>query len=440
MESSRVITTLQDLVRFDTTNPPGNEAPAAQYIRSRLAAEGIESTILESAPGRANVIARLRGDGSERPFLLLSHLDVVAVEPERWSHPPFAAEIADGSLWGRGTLDMKGFTAVQLEILLELKRRRLPLKRDVILAAVADEETGGKLGAGWLVENHFNLLDAEYALNEGGGQGYKIGDRWLFTCQTAEKAVCWTRVRARGVPGHASTPPFEETAVAKLVAALDRLAHARLPQRRVPTVESFVQALCELLPPPQAQDLAGIWDPDREERALAALPDKGMAKVLRASLRNTATPTVLRAGSKTNVIPSTAEAEVDFRMLPGVTPAEALAEMRAYLGDDVETEVIIAAPTVENAFDTPLFEVIRQVTSEFEPHSIVTPFMSTGGTDSRYLTARGVKVYGFFPGRYLPGEPGPYDLFHAHDERISLANLRFASDVIWEIVRRVCVK
>lgn len=434
---SRVVSTLQELLRFDTTNPPGNEITAAQYIRERLAAEGIESTILESAPGRANLIARIKGDGSERPLLLMNHLDVVKTEPEQWTHPPFAGEIAGGYLFGRGAIDMKNLAAVEIELLIELKRRNLPLKRDVILAACADEETGGAKGMQWLVDNHFELVDAEYAINEGGGHGYRIGDRWLFTCQTAEKGVCWTKVIARGQPGHASAPP-ENTSVQKLLAAMNRLAQAKLPQHKVATVDTYVRSIASLLPGPQREKVLGIFDPATEAEALAALPIAELAQTLRASLRNTATPTGLKAGEKINVVPSVAEASVDCRVLPGQDDKSAQAEMRSFLGDEVELETIIYSPPTESGFQTPLFDLMKEVMNELAPGSVVTPYMSTGGTDGRFLAVKGVKVYGFCPMLIQPGEPGPMQLAHAHDERVSLANLGFSTRALWEIVRRLC--
>jgi acetylornithine deacetylase/succinyl-diaminopimelate desuccinylase-like protein len=433
----QVVNTLQNLIRFDTTNPPGNETPCLEYIRDRLAAEGVDATLLESAPGRGNLVARLPGDGTERPLLLLSHVDVVPAEAEQWTHPPFAGTIADGHLWGRGAVDMKGLTAIELELFILLKRLNLPFKRDVILAATADEEAGGQYGVGWLVENHFDLIDAEYAINEGGGVGIKLGDHWAFLCQTAEKGICWTKLRARGEPGHASTPRGE-TAVGKLAGAVDRLAHARLPQHRVATVESLVHSLSQVLPSPLNQAILGLLDPELEPMILEQLPDQTMAALLRASLRNTATPTILRAGTKVNVIPSVAEAEVDCRLLPGQTADDAIAEMRTYVGDEIEIEIVRTSPGVESGYDTPLFHTISQVMSEFAPDSITVPFMVTGATDGRFLAAKGIQVYGFWPMKELPDGPKVFQLAHAHDERISLDNLHFGSRVLWEIIHRFC--
>jgi len=434
---SRVVNTLQALVRFDTTNPPGNETPCAAYVRDRLASEGIAATVLEPAPGRGCVIARLKGDGSEQPMLLLSHLDVVAVEPEAWTHPPFSGDIVDGYLWGRGSIDCKALTAIELELFLLLKRLMVPLKRDVILAATADEEAGGSNGVGWFVQHRFDLLDAEYAINEGGGLGVRMGNRWVFGIQTAEKGICWVKLRARGEPGHGSRP-WGESAVAKLAAAVDRLARARLPQHRVATVEAYIHTLGAVLPPSEGKAVLGLLDPAMEEEALKQLPDQSLAPVLYASLHNTATPTILRAGQKVNVIPSVAEAEVDCRILPDQTADSAIAEMRERVGHDIEIEVTRSSPGVESAYDTPLFDTIREVICELEPESIVVPNMVAGGTDGRYLVAKGVKVYGLRPSKMVPGEPSMFALIHSHNERISLDNLGFGTRVLWEVIRRTC--
>ncbi|MHB1005285.1 MAG: M20/M25/M40 family metallo-hydrolase [Chloroflexota bacterium] len=435
---NRVVRTLSDLLRFDTTNPPGNETRCVEYIRDRLAAEGIDSTILESAPGRGSLVARLKGDGSARPLLLMSHIDVVKAEVERWTHPPFAGDVADGYVWGRGAVDMKNLTAIELEIFLELKRRGVPLKRDVILAATADEETGGSMGMAWLAENHFDLVDAEYAINEGGGFAFRVGDRWLFTCQTAEKGVYWVRVRAHGNPGHASMPPAS-TAVTKLLAAVGRLAQTSLPQHRVATVDSFIRTMAGLMPKEQGEKVLGLLDPATEAEALRALPES-LVNMMRSSLRNSVTPTILRAGEKVNVIPSVAEADVDCRILPGQTPADALAEMRLHLGDEVEVETLVSSPPTESGYQTPLFDIIKQVMGEMKPGSLVAPYMITGGTDGRFLAARGVNVYGFVPMLVKEGELGPMQLAHNHDERVSEENMAFGTRALWEIVQRLCAR
>jgi acetylornithine deacetylase/succinyl-diaminopimelate desuccinylase-like protein len=430
-----VIHTLQDLIRFNTTNPPGNELPCVTYIQQRLAAENIESTILESAPGRGSIVARLRGDGSARPLLLLGHIDVVPTEPSQWSHPPFSAEIVDGYLWGRGAIDMKGLAALELELFLLLKRLGVPLKRDVILAATADEEAGGTFGMAWLAENHFDQIDAEYCINEGGGVGTQQGERWFFGCQTAEKGICWLRLSAHGRPGHASVP-WGSTAVTRLAAAVEKLAHARTTQHLIPTVEHYIKALAEITPAPAGPALLGLLDPQREIQALSQIENQGLAAQLHASLHNTFTPTLLKAGEKINVIPSVAEAQVDCRLIPGQTPAQAVAELAQIIGDEIEIEVVRTSPGIESSSESALFTLMQQVLEEVLPGSVLTPFLVPGGTDGRFLAAKGVKVYGFWPMLEKPGEASVFQLAHAHNERISLENLEFGAQVLWEVIRR----
>ncbi|MCL4424254.1 MAG: M20/M25/M40 family metallo-hydrolase, partial [Firmicutes bacterium] len=233
---------LSRLIQFDTTNPAGNELPAAHYLAEVLRSEGLEPVVVEPAPGRGSVIARLKGTGEKPPLLLLSHLDVVPAVREGWRRDPFGGEVADGEIWGRGALDCKGLTAAWLELVLLLKRTGHPLQRDVIFAATADEEMGGTWGVKWLSENRFDLIQAEYALNEGGGSAFRIGQQTYYTYQTAEKAICWVRLRARGTGGHASIP-LPDNALVYLAKAISALGTRRLPVHVTPTTPDFINAL-----------------------------------------------------------------------------------------------------------------------------------------------------------------------------------------------------
>lgn len=432
-----VVEHLQNLIRLDTTNPPGNELPAAQYLADVLRGEGIEAEVLESAPGRGNLVARLKGDGSARPLLLMSHLDVVPAEADKWAHPPFAAELVDGFIWGRGAVDTKNLTAVQLLLMLLLKREGVPLHRDVILAATADEEVGGLAGMGWLVEQRPKLLEAEYAINEGGGFGLDVGGRRVYVCQTAEKGVCWMKLTAEGRPGHASTPKGEN-AVATLAAAVARLSRARLPLHVVPTVREFVRQLARLLPFPQSVMLPLVLNPVFEPLIAKALAREEMiGPLLRASVRNTATPTVLRAGSKTNVIPSVAEAQVDGRLVPGQTPDDLIREIRPYVGEKVRIDLIGTSEPSEAGYQTPFYTLLGEALAEEDAGAAILPFMITGSTDGRFLAKRGVKVYGFCPMKQDTHE-SPLEMAHGHNERISVANLVFATKVLYKAVVRLC--
>ncbi|HDH09412.1 MAG TPA: M20/M25/M40 family metallo-hydrolase [Chloroflexi bacterium] len=428
---------LRDLVRFDTTNPPGNETPAARYLADILEREGFEVTLLESAPGRGNLIARLEGTGEERPLLLLSHLDVVPAEREEWERDPFGGELVDGYIWGRGTVDTKQLTAMELMTLLLLKRQGFVPRRDIILAATADEEMGGRYGLGWLLETHPHLLDCEYAINEGGGIGFDFGGRRFYVCQTAEKGVCWLKVRTKGRAGHASIPT-KDNAVVHLAGALTRLAQAKLPMHRTATVEAFIRGLARGQKFPASLLFPLVLNPLFEPLILRSIPAEGMiGPALRAMLHNTATPTVLRAGEKTNVIPSTAEAEVDCRMLPGQSVESLLAEVKPILGEEVEVEVFATTTPYESDYHTELYELFGQVLAKLDPGSTVVPFLLTGSSDGRYLAAKGVKVYGFSPMKQEPGLP-ILELAHGRNERISVENLLFGTRVLYEVVRRFC--
>jgi acetylornithine deacetylase/succinyl-diaminopimelate desuccinylase-like protein len=428
---------LRDLVRFDTTNPPGNELPAAQYIASTLRSEGIDGTVLESAAGRGNVVARLRGDGSAPPLLLMSHLDVVPAEVSEWSYPPFAAEVDEGYIWGRGTTDTKNLTALQMAVLILLKRGKKRLQRDVILAATADEETGGVLGMEWLVNEHPDLVACEYAINEGGGFGFDVGGRRFYVCQTGEKGVCWMKLSTHGTPGHGAMPRGDN-AVAKLCAAVARLSTAHLPQHRSMTVDRLVHSLASAQPFPASLILPLLLNPRLEPHVLPRMEAKGdIAAVLAATLHNTVSPTVLRAGQKTNVIPGEATAEVDGRLVPGQTPDDLLHEMQPYLGDEVQVEFLTRSLPYESTPDSPLFDLFQKVLQEHDAGCRVVPYIVPGGTDGRFLAQKGVKVYGFVPTRPEPGW-NAMESAHARNERLSLANMEFGAQVLYDIVRQFC--
>jgi acetylornithine deacetylase/succinyl-diaminopimelate desuccinylase-like protein len=430
---------LRDLIRFDTSNPPGNELPAAQYVADVLKAEGVQSTILEPAPGRGNVLARLAGDSAEGALLLMSHLDVVPAVPEEWHHPPFGADVVDGYIWGRGAVDTKQLTAMELATVVALSRANVPLKRDILLAATADEEVGGASGMGWLVRNHPELLNCEYAINEGGGFGLALGGKRLYVCQTGEKGVCWMRLTARGRPGHGSIP-HRDNAVCRLSGALARLGEARLPQHRTVTVDRLVRAFAATQTFPSSMLLPLLLNPLLEPQILKRMEGRGpLAAALAACLHNTVSPTVVRAGQKTNVIPSQATAEVDGRLVPGQTPDDLLKEMQPLLGEGIEVEVLQCSKPYESEPDSPLYDIFQQVLNIHDPGCEVVPFLVPGATDGRYLAERGVKVYGFSPAKQEPGWP-LLEMAHAPNERISLANVEFGTIVLHDVVKRFCAR
>ena len=435
--AEEAVTYLRDLIRIDTTNPPGNELPAAEYLAGVLKREGLLPVVLESAPGRGNVVCRLPGNGEARPLMLMSHLDVVPAEAEAWTHPPFAGEVADGFVWGRGAVDTKNLTAIELAAMLALKREGVRLKRDVVFTAAADEETGGRYGAAWLAGQHRDLIDAEFAINEGGGLGMQIGGRWFYFCQTGEKAACRVAVRAHGRPGHGSTP-HNDQAVAHLARALIRLDKTRLPMHITATARAMIEGLAHGLGGIQGLAMRGLLLPTVGDRLLQTLPlPQEMRLYFHAMLHNTATPTLLEAGSRINVIPGTATAQLDGRILPGQTPDSFLAELRATMGDGVDLKVLSHGEPLQVPFDSPLTRTIAQVMAEVDPGSQVVPLLTVGGTDAKQFVPAGIQVYGFCPMRESAGD-NPARLAHAHDERISIQNLRFGVEALYRIVHRFC--
>ena len=432
-----VITHLQALIRCETVNPPGNETLAATYLRDQLAEVGIAGQMLEAVPGRANLVARWAGSGAERPLLLMGHTDVVPVEADKWSHAPFGGEVDDRFVWGRGAVDMKNIDAIHLTVAQALKRAGLTLPRDLLLAFTADEEAGSRYGMEWVAQNHFDWVDAEYALSEGAGEEMEIGGRSFFGVQSGEKGAFRFRLRATGAPGHASIP-HDDNCIVKLGRALGKLGAARLPLHLTPTMRDCLTVMAGPADSP-AYDTAALFDPAQHLAELDRVPvDAPMRRFLYAVTHNTVSPTILHAaGSRINVIPSEAVAEVDGRPLPGITEDEFRAELEAVVGDDAVIDLVAFKAGQESDIQTPLFTIIRDVMAQLAPGSAVVPILSSGGTDARSLVPRGVKVYGFSPLRNEPGEPAATSLMHNHDERISLANLRFALHTEFALVARL---
>jgi acetylornithine deacetylase/succinyl-diaminopimelate desuccinylase-like protein len=431
---------LSDLIRMNTVNPPGQELACAQYLAGILSREGLEPVVVESAAGRGSVVCRVKGSGNQKPLILLSHLDVVAVEPDKWLHDPFGGEVIDGYVWGRGTLDCKGLTTIELMALLALVRQGVPFKRDVIFAATADEETGGAMGAGWLVANRRDLLDGEWCINEGGGEAYTVGGRTLYTCETSEKGSARFRVTAKGPAGHGSIPR-EDNAVILLSKAMVRLGEARLPMHRTATMDRLLTIMGSVMQPPLSLEELLRLGEDREALA-EVLPRASMANMIYAMLHNTLTPTILKAGERINVIPSLAEGWIDGRILPGQDKESFLKEIKGALGDlPVEVNWVDGQKSpgaLESPSEGALYDVIREVMAQHAPDGLLVPFMLTGGTDAKHLEPAGVRVYGFWPLLEDPNAPS-MELVHNHNERISVKNLGFGSRVLYDVVRRFCV-
>lgn len=425
----------QALLRMDTTNPPGNERPAAEYLRRKLAEVGYQPVLLEKEPGRANLVCRYRGTGKAEPLLLTAHLDVVEAQAERWRYPPFSGEIAEDCLWGRGAIDMKNMAAMSAAVMRRLAHERVPLERDIIFAAVADEEAGCDLGSRFLVEEHPDLVRAEYAIGESGGFSLHLGGSTFYPVQVAEKGICWVRAIARGEPGHGSMPR-DDSAILKLGAALSKLGRAQMPVHPTEHVRELLHAVAARQPAFARPLLRVLSHPMLLPRILRLLPDKASARSFSALLSNTASATVLRAGGKINVIPDSAEVHIDGRILPGQTEEDFLRELAHVLGPDIELEVIKSMPpVVTEPMESPLFDVIRDKIVEREPDAVVVPYLLPGFTDAKYFTRLGTRWYGFAPVKIDPNSGIRFaDMFHGHNERVPIAGLHWGTEILYAVV------
>jgi len=433
---------LSNLIRINTTNPPGNETHAANFIAQYLAEDGFESEILESAPGRGSIITRLKGTGEKPSLLLLSHLDVVAANPSEWTVDPFAGTVKDGYVYGRGAIDMKGMTAIEVLTLKLLKKNKVPIKGDIVLAATADEERGGEEGAGYLLRNHKDKVWCPYVLNEGGGTALPQNGRNVYPIQTAEKGILWFKIKAKGTPGHGSTPNMADNAIARINKVIAKLGSYQPPATCVSTLREFLAQVAQANP--QLKDtldrlLANLEQSDQILDELAK-KDKVLAEEIRPRIKTTITPTIIRGGVKENIIPSECEATFDCRVLPGESVTETLGLIKGMLKDADEGklgyEIIQMHDGNESTTQTPLYNAIASVLHEADPGCSVTPTLTTGGTDSRFFRQTGSVCYGFHPVR--PDEPNDeYEKrMHGIDERLSIENLVWGTSVFYETVKR----
>ncbi|MEM1810845.1 MAG: M20/M25/M40 family metallo-hydrolase [Thermofilaceae archaeon] len=422
-----VVDLLSRLIQVDTTNPPGNETPAAKMIVEELEGKGVDYRFLESAPNRGNVVAWVESREPGPSLLLLSHLDVVPAKPEEWSIDPFSGAVKDGFVWGRGALDDKLSAAVMLRVFLDFAETG-KFRGKLIYAATADEEMGGRMGAGWLVGNHPDLVKADYVINEGGGFEHP-GRRSLFLVQTAEKGVFWFKLKFKGRPGHASMPKSGDNALLKAAEAARRLGakqppvDLKLPAKRM--IAGFLEA--RGVPPPLRALLA-----TRFGAGLIVKLAGDSAPMIDAMLRNTMSPTVVQGGNKVNIIPSYCELSVDCRLLPGYGEEWVKSYVaRALEGLEFELEFTHREPATESPLDTPLFHAIQDAVHSEVPGALVAPYMSTGGTDSRFFrTAFGSVAYGFVPLRADLPLRELLKMVHGVDERVSIKNVEFCYRVL----------
>jgi acetylornithine deacetylase/succinyl-diaminopimelate desuccinylase-like protein len=415
-----VVDLLVDLIRINTANPTNPERPAAEWVAAKLDEVGIDSQIIEAAPGRASTIARIAGTDTGRPPLLVhGHLDVVPAEASEWSVDPFGGEIRDGYVWGRGAVDMKDMDAMVLALVRQWARTGQQPPRDIVLAFVSDEEAGGRAGAHYLVDNHRDLFaDCTDAISEVGGFSVSLDQATrLYLIQTAEKGMNWIRLTARGRPGHGSLV-HDDNAVTALAETVSRIGRYEFPVVITDTMRTLVESIATVT----GADL----DPDDAQQWVPRLGN--MARMIGAATHNTANPTMLKAGYKANVIPSSAEAVIDARFLPGEEEALQKA-IDSMLADGVEREFITRDIAVETTFDGALVDAMSAALRAEDPDGHPVPYLMSGGTDAKSFSTLGIRCFGFSP-LLLPPELDFSALFHGIDERVPVDALTFGVRVL----------
>ncbi|GIJ31301.1 M20/M25/M40 family metallo-hydrolase [Micromonospora sediminimaris] len=428
--TDEVVELCRDLLRIDTTNTGDNatsvgERGAAEYVAEKLADVGITPVVHESAPGRANVVARIPGvDPSRGALLVHGHLDVVPADADEWSVHPFSGELRDGYLWGRGAIDMKDFDAMVLAVVRHWQRTGVRPPRDIVLAFTADEEAGSEYGAHFLTTRHRELFDGcTEGIGEVGGFSYTVDPaRRLYLIETAQKGIDWLRLYAKGRPGHGSML-HDDNAVTALAEAVARIGRHRFPVVVTDTVRAFLEEVSEVL---------GIdLDPDDPEAAIAKLGP--IANIVGATIRNTANPTRLAAGYKDNVIPGRASATIDCRSLPG--QSELLErQLRELIGPDIAIEYVQRQPALETTFDGELVAAMGAALRAEDPGARPVPYMLSGGTDAKAFSQLGIRCFGFAPLR-LPADLNFSALFHGIDERVPVDGLQFGVRVLDRFLR-----
>ena len=427
-----VVELLGDLLRFDTTNPPGNEGPCIAHVQRLLEDAGAETRVIAKDESRPNLVSRVRGSGEAAPLLLYGHVDVVTTSGQEWTHPPFAGELVDGWIWGRGALDMKGGVAMMVDAFLRAARGELKPRGDVILAVLSDEENGGDFGARFLAQEHAELFDGvKHAIGEFGGASMSIGGRRFYPVQVAEKQMCWLRGRVRGPGGHGALG-VRGSAMGKAGRILARLDSGRLPVHVTPVARAQIDGMAETLPQPQSLMLRSLLDPRLAEVTLRT-PFPQM-RILDRILRNTVTATIIHGGEKINVVPSEIGLELDGRLLPGYEPADIIREIHTLVGPDLELDVTRydAYPAEPELSQLPMLSAILR---ELDPEAIPVPLLQAGVTDGRFFAGIGIQTYGFLP-LSLPDDFEFAKLIHAADERVPADAVRFGAEAVGRVLER----
>lgn len=429
------VTLLSEYLRIDTTNPPGNESNAVAFFRNIFSREGIEYKIYEPDSGRASIRAILHGSGKKKPIILLNHMDVVPAEKQEWSVDPFGGEIKDGFIYGRGALDMKSQGIMMLMAFLEMKTIGRTPDRDIIFLATADEEAGGKHGIQFLMENHAEDFSAEFVINEGGfGISGFIPDKPVFMIATAEKGLCWLKVRATGQPGHGSVP-HGQNALEKLNAAIYRLLSEKSAITLTPIIQTYfnnIGTAWSFLEPFIKDQKPETLETILNQTGLIQMPQ------ISAMLRNTISLTQMHSGDKANVIPASAEATLDIRLLPGQSLEEFLHQIREKMGDEnLQLDILTQSEASTSPPDTPYFQLIEESIKQQYPNALVTASLLFATSDSRILRRHGITTYGFCPAIIDLQE---IQRIHGIDERISIESLISGTSLFKKTVKKLCME
>lgn len=421
---------LQKLIRFNTSNPPGDEAECIGYIRSILQAAGMETILVGAEPGRPNLIAKLKGRGNSAPILMYGHADVVPAEDRLWKYPPFDGVLMEGCVWGRGALDMKGALAMMICAMLRAQAENVIPQGDVLLAVLTDEEAEGKLGARYLVEQHKELFkDVRYAIGELGGFTMHLAGKRFYPIMVAEKQKCCLKITVSCPGGHGSMP-MRNGAMARLGRILNILDKQRLPVHISPSVEKMLKTFARNLPFPQNTVFYSLLNPMLTDRVLGILGEQ--AQVFDSLLHNTVNATIVRGGNKINVIPSEAVLELDGRILPGFSSDDIVNELRRLLGRDMEIEVTFFERGPKES-DMEFFSVLEKVLYISDKEAIPVPAVISGVTDARFFNQLGIQTYGFTP-MCLPAGFEFSKLIHAANERIPVEALEFGSNALFDLI------
>ena len=434
-----IVPLLSELIKIDTTNPPGNELKAAEFIYDLLNKEGIEAEILKSSDTRGNIIARIKGKSPGKKIALMGHLDVVPADPKEWSVNPFSGVVKDGYVWGRGALDCKGLVAQQLWTMIQLAREGFkPEKGELIFIGEADEENGANYGAKWLVENYPEITKIDYLITEGGGFAFQIAGKNKYTMEVAQKNIFWTKLHIKGTPGHGSVPAFKDNVIVKAAKIVEKIHAYKTPIEMNQVVKRFFKEFFE-----ENKLLSKLALSKKAIEKMLSLEGKknpGAVAFADAMIRDTITPTIFKSGYKENVIPGEAEIVLDARLLPGKTFDDLLAHLKKALGKDFKDiskyELLVGdgSTAITEYENNPFVAMIEKALKLVDSKGVVVPFMVTGGTDSRFFREKGVNAIGFQP---IPPESMNLNditkLIHGIDERIPISSLIFGGKFFYAL-------